>query len=95
MISLEKIIQEISNIADEYSLKRVDLFGSLANNKATEKSDIDLLIEFNQPNISLIILSSLKLQLEELLDKDVDIIHGPLSPDSLIKIDNKICIYKR
>lgn len=93
MISLEKITYEVSNIANEYSLKRVDLFGSLANNKATDKSDIDLLVEFNQPQVSLIVLSSLKFHLEELLGRDVDIVHGPLSSDSLIKIDRSICIY--
>lgn len=92
MISLDKITKDVSVIADDYSLKKVELFGSVATNNATEKSDVDLLVEFNKP-VSLITLSSLKLELEELLGKDVDIIHGPLSNDSLIQIKRSICIY--
>ncbi len=94
MVSVQKITHEVSLIANEYSLKRVELFGSVANNIATEKSDIDLLVEFNQPQVSLIVLNKIKYHLEEVLGKDVDIIHAPISPDSLIEIDKTICIYE-
>lgn len=93
MVSIEKISYEIKQLAIEYSLKRVDLFGSLANNKWTEQSDIDLLVEFNKTKVSLLLLSSLKLRLEEIFGKKVDIVRAPLLQDSMIKIERSIRIY--
>lgn len=59
-------------LAAEYAVKRIGVFGSYANGNPTETSDIDLVIEFNQP----IGLKFIKLgdYLEELLGKRVDIL---------------------
>jgi hypothetical protein len=42
MPTLEEIRQNILPFVDEYGIKRVGVFGSLARGEATESSDIDL-----------------------------------------------------
>ena len=36
-------------LASEYGVKRIGLFGSYARDASTEKSDIDLVVEFSHP----------------------------------------------
>ena len=55
-------------------VKRAALFGSFARGDATEESDIDLLIEFKGKKKSLLDLAALKIQLEESLGRNVDLI---------------------
>ena len=55
---------------------------------------MDLLLEFQSPRISLLTLSAIKYRLEDILKTDVDVIHGPLAPDSLIVIDRKVPLYE-
>lgn len=50
----------------EYQLVKLGLFGSFARNEETEKSDIDLIIEF-QPNTEN--LSEKKLKIKALVEK--------------------------
>lgn len=38
-------------------------------------------------------LSGVKRRLEEILSVDVDVIHGPLGPDSLLEIDRRILVW--
>lgn len=55
-------------------------------------SDVDLIIEFSG-NVSLITISSLKIELENILKKDVDIIHGPITNTDLIDVDEGVELY--
>ncbi|MCR4770971.1 MAG: nucleotidyltransferase domain-containing protein [Oscillospiraceae bacterium] len=71
----------------------MDLFGSYASGTNTQQSDVDLLVEFLQPQVSLLTLSALKLRMEELLGLDVDIVHGPLPESSLLEVDRRISLY--
>ena len=59
----------------------------------TSQSDVDLLVEFFQPRVSLLTLNSLKYRMEDLLGTEVDIIHGPLPEDCMLEIDRRIPIY--
>ena len=43
---------------------------------------------------SLLTLSAIKYRLEDILKTDVDVIHGPLTPDSMIVIDRKVPLYE-
>lgn len=54
-------------------MKKAALFGSVARGEATEESDIDLLIEF-EGRKSLLDLAGLKLELQELLRRRVDLL---------------------
>ncbi|OYT66952.1 hypothetical protein B6V00_02395, partial [ANME-1 cluster archaeon ex4572_4] len=57
----------------KYGVKKAALFGSVARGEATEESDIDLLIEF-EGRKSLLDLAGLKLELQELLRRRVDLL---------------------
>ena len=93
MLTVQQITDGVSIASREYPFRKVELFGSYASGQNTPESDVDLLVEFSQPSVSLLLLSSLKLRLEELLGTDVDIVHGPLPQGSLLKIDRRILLY--
>lgn len=59
---------------DAYRVTRIGLFGSFARNAPTEKSDIDLIVEFedNTPNLY-DLKNDLRRYIREHLDRDVDI----------------------
>jgi len=80
----DKIRNVVHELKDAYELRKVSIFGSYADGRATEKSDLDLLVEFEQPSVSLIMLNSLKYDLEDALGLSVDVIHAPLPADSMI-----------
>lgn len=93
MLSEQQIKDSVSIVAKEYPIKRVDLFGSYASGNNHQNSDVDLLVEFHTDRVSLLTLNSVKYRLEELLGTDVDLIHGPLPKDSMIKVDRRIPLY--
>jgi predicted nucleotidyltransferase len=70
-------------------------FGSYAEGAHTKTSDVDLIVEFLTPAVSLITLSSLKYRLEEELNTEVDIIHGPLKQDSFITLGKVVSVYEQ
>lgn len=82
----------VSKVASEFPIKKVTLFGSRANNTNREDSDVDLIIEFSTP-VSLLMLSRVRLRLEELLQLNVDVIHGPLRADDLLVVDKEVELY--
>lgn len=75
----------LQDLKSTYSLRKVHIFGSYAENHATEASDLDLLVEFEHPVVSLITLNSLKYDLEDALGLPVDIIHAPVPKNSMIQ----------
>ena len=93
MLDLQKISDSVSIVAKEYPIKKAELFGSYASGRNHANSDVDLLIEFVTPRVSLLTLNKVKYRLEELLDSDVDVVHGPVNEDSLLEIDRRILLY--
>ena len=81
----EKIKNIVNELKDVYALRKVSIFGSYAEGRATEKSDLDLLVEFEHPSVSLIKLNSLKYDLEDALGLPVDVVHAPLPAGSMIR----------
>lgn len=65
--------EEIMEIAAKHGAFNVRVFGSVARNEASSKSDIDLLVDYSVENISPWFPAGLKLDLEKLLDRQVDI----------------------
>ncbi|MGN0164106.1 MAG: nucleotidyltransferase family protein [Candidatus Ornithomonoglobus sp.] len=92
MLTIKQIETAAVTAAKEFPIKSISLFGSYANGKNTPQSDVDLLVEFTKP-ITLITLCSLKLRMEELLGTSVDVIHAPVSEESIIKIDKVVPLY--
>ena len=90
---MQQIADSVQIASKEYPLRKVELFGSYADGRNTPQSDVDLLVEFVQPQISLLTLSALKFRMEELLGTDVDIVHGPLPEGSLLEMDRRIPLY--
>lgn len=86
----EKIRNVVHKLKDAYELRKVSIFGSYADGRATEKSDLDLLVEFEYPSVSLIMLNSLKYDLEDALGLPVDVIHAPLPENSMIRPEKMV-----
>jgi uncharacterized protein len=57
---------------DEFAVKGLFLFGSVARDEATAESDVDFLVEFNRP-VGLFMLLGLKSFLEDILGCSVDV----------------------
>lgn len=93
MLTIKRITEIVSDVAREYDVKKITLFGSYADGRNTAQSDIDLLVEFNRENVSLLTIASLKYRLEELFGVDVDVIHAPLDKDAMIMLQRMVEIY--
>ena len=86
---LEEIKDIIVKVLKKHNVKRAAIFGSIARGEATEESDIDIVIEF-EGRKSLLDLVDLKLELQELLGKKVDVItYNSINPLLKEQILNK------
>ena len=92
--NLDFLKEKIVEVVKQYPVTKVSLFGSRARGDNKYDSDVDLICEFTTPSISLLTLAGLKIDLEEKLGLSVDVIHGPLKKDSIIKIDKEVLIYE-
>ncbi|MEI7594586.1 MAG: nucleotidyltransferase family protein [Bacteroidota bacterium] len=80
------LLKEFPKLEADFKVKRIGLFGSYSTNQANEESDIDLIIEFNEPiGLKFINLCD---YLEQLFDKKVDV----LTPEGLKSIRVKSVI---
>ncbi len=49
-ISIEKKLKNLKPVlSDRYSVEKIGYFGSYSRNEQTEKSDIDIIVEFRKP----------------------------------------------
>ena len=87
MPRIEDIRQGVATIAGQYPIKRVSLFGSYAEGRQTEASDVDLLVEFQDAAVSLFTL-------EEQLGVSVDVLHAPLPHDAMIIPSKVVPLYE-
>jgi uncharacterized protein len=95
MLSINRIKAAAFRMADCYPIKKMALFGSYADGTADDTSDVDLLVEFFTPNVSLFTLSSIKNEMEDELKKNVDIVHGPMPKESLLRLNKVIDVYEQ
>jgi hypothetical protein len=65
--------QEILAAAEEHGARDVRLFGSAARGQETAASDVDVLIAL-EPGRTLLDLARLEQRLEELLQREVDVV---------------------
>lgn len=65
--------EEIIAITNKHGAFNVRVFGSVARDEASIDSDIDLLVDYTLDDISDWFPAGLKLDLEKLLDRQVDI----------------------
>ena len=69
---LQILRQKNAELAQQFGVKSLLLFGSVARNEATSSSDVDLLVEFNRP-VGYFGLFALQDYLEKLLGCSVDL----------------------
>ena len=86
MPTVEAIRNTVNSLKADYALRKVSIFGSYADGRATRDSDLDLLVEFDAPAVSLVKLNALKYDLEDALGLPVDVIHAPLPAGSMITV---------
>ena len=86
MPTVENIRNTLNSLKTDYALRKVSIFGSYADGRATAASDLDLLVEFDSPAVSLVKLNALKYDLEDALGLPVDVIHAPLPAGSMITV---------
>jgi len=72
-MTIHEIKNRILPILKEYGIKKASLFGSIVKGESTKDSDIDILIEMPE-TATLLELSTLKIDLENILNKNVDVL---------------------
>jgi len=88
----------MNNQIDNESVDKAWIFGSFSRNEEDRESDIDLLIKFSKnKKITLFYYLRLKIELEELTGRNVDLIEdGQLKQFAIPGFDkDKILIYER
>jgi len=72
MVFIEILRKHKKTIEKKYEVKRIGVFGSYAKGTQTDLSDIDILVEFNNPTYDNFI--NLTFYLEELYSKEVNLV---------------------
>ena len=79
-MSREEINNEILKILQKYGAKKIAVFGSYARGENRKDSDIDILVELPD-GISLFDFVGMKQELEEKLNKKIDLVtYNSISP---------------
>lgn len=86
--SLHRQRDEILRIAAKNGAFNVRVFGSVVRGRARPNSDVDFLVEF-APNRTVLDLSSLILDLEEFLGREVDVVEAGNSSALARKIEQE------
>ena len=70
-------------VANEYKISKIGIFGSTARGEANDESDVDIVIRISEPDF--FILAGIKNDLEDRLKKSVDIITYTDTMNSFLK----------
>ncbi len=85
---IEEIKRKIIPILQRYGVKKVGLLGSCVRGEVREDSDIDILVEIRK-DISLFDFVGIKLEIEETLERKVDLVEystiKPLLKERILK----------
>jgi uncharacterized protein len=66
-------IELIQSKLDEFGVQSIAIFGSFSRNEMTDKSDVDILVEFRR-SIGLFEFARLKIYLSEIMGREVDLV---------------------
>jgi len=87
-MKLEEIKVKIIPVLRRYDVRKAAIFGSYVKGEEREDSDIDILVEFKGEK-SLLDLAGLKIELEEILGRKVDVLTynslHPLLKDKILQ----------
>jgi predicted nucleotidyltransferase len=75
MMTVEEIKNKIVPILKKNDVRKAALFGSFVTGEQTQESDVDILVEFKDTeNKTLLDLVGLQLDLEDVLNRKVDVL---------------------
>ncbi len=83
--------QSRERFAQRYSVQRIGIFGSVARGDATERSDVDVLVEMSEPTFDHYM--DLKLELEEAFGTSVDLVLADTVKERLRPIIEQEVVY--
>lgn len=86
-VIISKIQAMRQELAEKFSVRSIGIFGSTAKGHENEQSDVDVLVELNEPTFDHYM--GLKFRLEELLGRDVDLVLKDALKDRLRPIIEK------
>lgn len=98
----ENVLEMIPKIQQFFTMqpvKRAWLFGSCSRGEESSESDVDILVEYDRNNarISLMTISGMMMELEDILHRNVDLVEeGRLLPFAAKTAQkDKLLIYER
>lgn len=80
--SIEGILRKHRSELDDLNIRSLSLFGSTVRGDSKKDSDVDFLVEFTRP-VGLLHFSKVRLRLEELLGRSVDLVSRKALIDEL------------
>jgi len=80
-------------LRERYTARRIGVFGSFAKNSAGAESDVDILVELEEPTFDHYM--DLKFRLEEVLDRPVDLVMAETVKPRLRPIIEKEAVYAK
>jgi len=73
MRTIKKIEKKIIPVLNKYKIKKAGIFGSYARGEEKKNSDIDILVKLDK-ELSLLYVIEIKLELQKVLRKKVDLV---------------------
>lgn len=70
----EKLVEKSGQIKKEFYVQQLGIFGSYVRDEQTEDSDIDILVDFEKGHKDFFNYMKLKVYLEEVLGREVDLV---------------------
>ncbi|MBR3304120.1 MAG: nucleotidyltransferase domain-containing protein [Bacteroidales bacterium] len=96
--TIDKMLPKLRVALAKQPIKRAWLFGSYSRGEETPKSDVDILVQYDeQARISLLTISRIMIELSEAIGRPVDLVEdGRLLPFANESVNHdKILIYER
>ena len=94
ILTIEEIRKGVEEFAPKHGISKVFLFGSYATGDQTPESDVDLLVEFENPqDASLFTIIGFKHDLYDTIKKRVEIVEAPVPTNSFLKITKEVPLY--
>ena len=73
-MTIDEIKKKTLPILKKYDLKRAGVFGSVVRGELGEENDVDILVEIERDDMSLLDFVGIKLELEDALGRKVDLV---------------------
>lgn len=80
-----KLMNQHMESIDQFQVREIGVFGSIARGEQTDESDVDILVEFEENQDTFDHYMDLKFYLEELLHQNVDLVISGVIKDAVRK----------